>query len=391
MRARLHEREGGAAVPGNGETEHQLQRLPLPGPLPAPRPERRARDAGTDLDWAQRLAGRDLTVRIAVEDLDELTGVRHRRVVVDDESALSPTRERNHGSLALLDDLLRANPGWDTPRVVDGEVLTGDNPAAAWVYASATMREWRARLVPSAMALYPVQRGGSHLPSGAPMDEMAHRVLVDSLDAIGIRTRARVMGDVVRRATAEAGPGTCGEPRSWVSLACGAAVPVLDALATLPEARVHLQLVDLDAEALAFARSLAAEQGLVEGRDVTLLQRDLVRSVVAGTGLLEELGEGRHLVVEALGIFEYFTDASCVRLLRNAHRLLRPGGVLVVGNMLADRPELAFNQRGAGWPRLFPRSTEQLVDLVRRAGLPLERTTVSVPEDGVYAVVDVRR
>ena len=90
-----------------------------------------------------------------------------------------------------------------------------------------------------------------------------------------------------------------------------------------------------------------------------------------------------------MGIFEYFRDASCVRLLRNAHRLLRPGGVLVVANMLADRPELAMNQRGIGWPRLYPRSVGQLVELVRRAGLPLERTTVSTPQDGVYTVVAV--
>ena len=62
---------------------------------------------------------------------------------------------------------------------------------------------------------------------------------------------------------------------------------------------------------------------------------------------------------------------------------------LVVANMLSDRPQLAFNQRGAGWPHIYPRSIDELVRLVELAGLPLDRTTVHVPQDGVYAVVEI--
>jgi len=320
---------------------------------------------------------------------DAATGVHHRRLQVDDGHD-GPDRAGVLAAFAAHDALLREHPDWLAPEVVDGELVL-HHDVSRWFYRSPALREWRRELVPSAGALHPMQRPNApHLPSGGRIDPVARAVFAHCLDAIGIRTRAQVMREVVQDAAQQMAPGRA----SWVSLACGAAVPVLDAVAALvgsAGADPHLHLVDLDPHALAFAGRLAAERGLAEGEDFTLLQRDLVTGVVARDDLVDELGEASASVVDAVGIFEYFRDASCVRLLRNAHRLLRPGGVLVVANMLADRPELAINQRGAGWPRLFPRSPEQLVDLVRRAGLPLERTTVSIPEDGVYAVVDVRR
>ncbi|MEH3077390.1 MAG: class I SAM-dependent methyltransferase [Quadrisphaera sp.] len=288
----------------------------------------------------------------------------------------------------MLDDLLQAHPEWPTPEVADGGVVTHGNPVAEWLYRSDALSEWRTELVPSAIALYPVQRQHEHLPSGAAHDETTTLVLRHSLDAAGIRTRAMVMSDAV--GLAEARCASEPEPGLWVSLACGAAVPVLDARADLGSS-AHVVLVDVDPQALAFAGQLAERAGLVRDQDFTVLHRDLVRSLVVHDDLITEIGEQRAAVVDALGIFEYFSDASAVRLLRNAYRLVRPGGSLVVGNMLADRPQLAFNQRGAGWPGLHVRSVEQLAGLVQRAGLPLDRTTISIPQDGVYAVVDVVR
>jgi SAM-dependent methyltransferase len=357
-------------VPCQGSTTAAAGRLPLVAPLSPVR--------------------RQFPVELVSECVDALSGLRLRRVSVADESDHSPTRAETHGMFALLDEMLRAHPEWVTPRVTDGQLRIVDNPTSEWVYTSATMREWRYELVPSAIALYPVQRQVSHLPSGAPVDTMARRVFLDSLDGIGIRSRARIMSHVVQETT-RARPPDDEAPVEWVSLACGAAVPVLDALAALGGVPVRLALVDLDAGALDFAARLAAGQGLVEDVDFTLLQRNLVRSVVAGTSLVDELGADSATVVEALGIFEYFSDLSCTRLLRNTYRLVRPGGVLVIGNMLSDRPQLAFNQRAVGWPHLYPRSVEQLIGLVRAAGLPLEHTTVTIPEDGVYAVVHVTR
>lgn len=328
-------------------------------------------------------------VRLAVEHLDPTTGLRTRQLVVVDESDDSPTREASQAAFAALDALLVENPSWRAPSTgPDG--LEVDNAASAWVYSSPAMRQWRTHLVPRATALYVLQRPDSQhlLPGWTPVDALCRTFVVDGLDGIGIRTRARMLQDAV---SDRLGAALEGGRARWVSLACGAAVPVLDVMARTGLSGAELVLVDIDDEALAFAGDLAREAGLVEGADFSLLRRNLVSGVVARAELVEELGAGSATVVDALGIFEYFSDASCVRLLRNAWDLLEPGGVLVVANMLADRPELALNQRGLGWPSIVPRSPERLVELVRKAGLPLDRTTVSTAQDGVYAVVDVVR
>lgn len=322
-----------------------------------------------------------------VDEQTHASGALVRRVQVGDVSDHLHHRDHWQKQVDGWDDALVRDPDL-APPVLRDEELVLRNDASRWLYSSPGMLEWRRDLVPSARALYPMQRPDrALLPSGRPLDEMARGIFLCSSDGIGIRTRAAVMRGLVAE-RARSAPAPAGERPVWVSLACGAAVPVLDAAAAVPGDH-FLHLVDLDADALAFARRLAGEQGLVEGVDYAVHRRDLVRSIVARDALVDEIGQGRAAVVDALGIFEYFSDASCVRLLRNAHRLLAPGGVLVVANMLSDRPHLAMNQRGVGWPGVRPRSVDEVLGLVAAAGLPTERTTVHLPADGVYAVVEV--
>jgi len=328
-------------------------------------------------------------VDLALERRDEATGALVRRVVVTDLADDSPTRRLRQAQIAARDQLLRANPEWPGPLVESGGVVPV-NEVAAWLYDdSPALQEWRGQLVPSARALFPLQRPhASHLPTGTPIDDKARGFFTDSLDAVGIRTRGAVLRDVIARTSARWTAQGRTERSTWVSLACGGALPVLDSLSALHPHELSLVLVDIDPVALDFAHRLALAEGVPE-RDVVMLERDLVRTVVVRDDLVVELGAGTAAVVDALGIFEYFSDAACVRLLRNAHRLVADGGVLVVANMLSDRPELDWNKRGIGWPLLRERSTEQLLALVDEAGIDTSRTTVTIPQDGVYAVVSV--
>jgi hypothetical protein len=250
------------------------------------------------------------------------------------------------------------------------------------------MREWREQLVPSAMALYPLQRPESlDLPSGGLIDQETREYFINAYDAVGIRRRAAIMGDIARRHT-----GLPDTVTSWVSLACGAAVPVLDSVCNNQDEdpAVHLNLVDADPRALQFAEMLATDQGLKEGEGFTLLQRNLLRGMVFGDGLVQEIGPHQADMVDALGITEYFNDKACVPFLRNAYALVKPGGALVAANMLDTHPDLAFNQRGVGWPKIYPRSPGKIVELVAAAGIPLDMATVTVSEDGVYAVIEMK-
>lgn len=170
------------------------------------------------------------------------------------------------------------------------------------------------------------------------------------------------------------------------------AIPVLEALRTakLDGQKVHLSLVDDDPVALRWAETMAAQEGLNVGEQLTLLKRHLVHTLIRSDDLVLELGEHQAELVDALGIFEYFNDVDAVIFLQRALRLVKPGGAVIVSNMLTTSPQIDFILRCIGWAHIFPRSLQQLQDIHLAAGIPVENVTVIVPKDGVYAVMEIR-
>ncbi|MGY5369860.1 class I SAM-dependent methyltransferase [Enterobacter oligotrophicus] len=246
---------------------------------------------------------------------------------------------------------------------------------------------WRARLVPGALALFVVQNPlEERLPEGTKMDSESRQWFIHANDAIGVRSRAKVLSMLVEKYIHN------DSENNWVSLASGAAIPVLEALrnATLDGQKVFLSLVDKDPVALDWAETMAAQEGLTVGEQLTLLRRDLVHTLVRNEDLLLELGEHQAELVDALGIFEYFNDTDAVIFLQRALRLVKPGGAVVVSNMLTSSPQIDFVLRCIGWEPIFPRTLQQLQDIHIAAGVPVENVTVVVPKDGVYAVMEVR-
>jgi len=59
--------------------------------------------------------------------------------------------------------------------------------------------------------------------------------------------------------------------------------------------------------------------------------------------------------------------------------------------MLPSRPQLEFNQRAVGWPGLYVRSDETLVDILAAAGIDTENVTATHTADGVYVVLEIRK
>ncbi len=246
---------------------------------------------------------------------------------------------------------------------------------------------WRTRLVPSALALFVVQNPlEDRLPDGTKMDSDSRQWFIHANDAIGVRARARVLAALVEKYIHNE------SENNWVSSASGAAIPVLEALreAKLDGQQVYLTLVDKDPVALSWAETMAAQEGIVVGEQLTLLRRNLVHTLVRNEDLLLELGEHQAELVDALGIFEYFNDADAVIFLQRALRLVKPGGAVIVSNMLTSSPQIDFVLRGIGWEDIHPRTLQQLQDIHLAAGVPVENVTVVVPKDGVYAVMEVR-
>ena len=297
------------------------------------------------------------------------------------------TREIN-----ALNQAMKSDPKLLPPLLEEGEnglpMLTPQHAWSEQAYRTRpAMAAWRARLVPKALALFVVQNPlEERLPEGTKMDSESRQWFIHANDAIGVRSRAQVLAALVEKYIHN------DIESDWISLASGAAIPVLEALRTanLDGQNVHLTLVDNDPVALRWAETMAAQEGLNVGEQLTLLNRHLVHHLIRNDDLLLELGEHQAELVDALGIFEYFNDADAVIFLQRALRLVKPGGAVIVSNMLTTSPQIDFILRCIGWAPIFPRSLQQLQDIHLAAGIPPENVTVIVPKDGVYAVLEVR-
>lgn len=249
------------------------------------------------------------------------------------------------------------------------------------------LEEWRCQLVPSALSLWAIQFPlAERLISGAMMDSNSRLWFIHANDARGVRSRARVMGDIASAHLTQNQNG------NWISLACGAAVPVLRTIHSgqCQSQGLTLRLIDFDNNALNFSRGLALKYGLREGRHFHLLQRNLIKRMILSDELVKELGEQSAELVDALGIFEYFTEPDAVIFLRRAVRLLKPGGVLIISNMLSSSPQMAFVLRCIGWSDIHPRSLKELRDILVEAGINMLDVNVTLPDDGVYAVMEIK-
>jgi SAM-dependent methyltransferase len=204
-----------------------------------------------------------------------------------------------------------------------------------------------------------------------------------TLDARQIRWRANAAAVLAREAA-----------HQWahelviVSLACGAAGPV----ARLADGHevASMYLIDRDPVALAVGRAIARQHLDASKLHIELL--DLVNMEDGtATSLAPHIREPAH-IVDILGLFEYLPDDTAISLLKEARAVLRPDGVILLANMLRERPEQDVFSHLIQWPTLIQRSIEDLVGLIRAAGFDLSTVTIATasPAEAVYAVAAIR-
>lgn len=209
--------------------------------------------------------------------------------------------------------------------------------------------------------------------------------LLGVVDGQAVGTRALAAKDIVQDHFVAQG-------RSEIvtaSLGCGAADPVLQMMRSLDEEGLHISqadMVDMDPLALAVARNRARHFG-VEDR------LRIHRQNLFGKPITEYIAPGSVDAVDLIGVFEYFQKSVhgyrlAAHLLLKASELVRPGGLVIFGNMLDDRPQQQFFSKV--WPKLQQRSVAQVVGLVNSAGFSSRDLTVRIPTEGVYAAYGLR-
>lgn len=263
---------------------------------------------------------------------------------------------------------------------------------------STVIDKWR-KTMPTAAALYPLQKPEKKkLADGTPFDEVAERYFPHALDGEGLRSRAAIMSKIMYDTFSKNNKKTI----RWASLASGAAVPVFDAAQKLVAEGKSLQiyLADIDRSALNFAKELAmneyglADQIVAEKRNILKLEK-----------LVDRVGMGTQDAIDILGFFEYLPAKKwpyrkykvtiqmpgAIDFLRAAYSLLKPGGILVLGNMRDSHSQLKFATQVVQWPYIRPRSLDRVTYIIEAAGIDRSKITYYQAGDGVYSVASIKK
>lgn len=269
-----------------------------------------------------------------------------------------------------------------------------DNPVSERLYAqSEVLRQWKSHM-PTAMALYPLQKPQmKKLADGTPFDEVAGEYFTHALDGVGLRSRAATMSRLMYDHFLEREV----ERIDWLSLACGAAIPVFEAASALDahDKNIKLTLTDISGRALKFAAELARTEyslsNQIETKKINILRLKKLK---------KEFGHESFDAIDILGFFEYIPEKrwrykrglvfpGAIEFLRASYDLLRPGGLLVFGNMSDEHPHLIFTINVVQWPLIQPRSIDDLISLIGKAGINLQDVDIFNISDGVYYVVAI--
>jgi hypothetical protein len=272
-------------------------------------------------------------------------------------------------------------------------------------------------LIPTAAALDLLYDPSiDQLANGKPVSPEVRDWACNILDAHGIRSRGKIVQDILAGHVIDQASLGATE-QQWVSLACGAAQPVCHALRQIKESggtMPRVTLVDLDRSALRAAERYAQATGVKQSVKVHCMNildtKGLVVPAVnmqtnmAARALRRQVGleAATYDAVDAVGILEYVPEelssgsptalqVNAATFLAHAAQLVKPGGLLLVGNMRDMHPQLGFTLNVVQWPHIQPRSIETMQRIVEAAGLGNWPVDVYCPDDGVYALYAMHR
>ena len=291
------------------------------------------------------------------------------------------------------------------------------NPATRELIARVPGVENWLELIPTASALDLLYDPNTkQLANDKPVSPVVRDWACNILDAQGIRSRGEIVQDILTTQVIDQAPPGATE-QQWVSLACGAAQPVCHALRHIKESgnpTPRVTLVDLDRSALSAAQTYAQEMKVRQFTDVCRMNILRPQGVVspavdaqtnvAARALRRRVGleSAAYDAVDAVGILEYVPEelpdesptalrVNAATFLAHAAQLVKPGGLLLVGNMRDTHPQLGFTLNVVQWPHIQPRSIETMQRIAGAAGLSDWQVDVYCPDDGVYALYAMRR
>ena len=262
------------------------------------------------------------------------------------------------------------------------------NPATRELIARVPGVEYWLELVPTASALDLLYDPSiEQLANGKPVSPVVRDWACNILDAHGICSRGEIVQDICHalRHIKESGNPT---PR----------VTLVDLdRSALRAAQTYAQTMEVGQFTNVRCMNILRPQGVVSPEvdmQTNVAARALRRRV--------DLEAAAYDAVDAVGILEYVPEVlsdegptalqvDAATFLAHAAQLVKPGGLLLVGNMRDTHPQLGFTLNVVQWPHIQPRSIETMQRIAGAAGLGDWRVDVYCPDDGVYALYAMRR
>jgi SAM-dependent methyltransferase len=212
----------------------------------------------------------------------------------------------------------------------------------------------------------------------APMSEEARLLVGGAIDAQAVRRRSLIaahtiatLGDRWDDGVRIACVGATGDGAAQLAAAVAGHAPELTLIGRDPMALVAAQVV---AQARMPGLSVRAK----------LTRRGVV------VALAELAATGGADVVDLATALGALPDGAAVTLLRAARHALRPGGVIVAANMLAERPQQTYLEHVVGWPSVVQRPPARLGELAAAAGFGDEQVALAIPAAApAYAIATI--
>lgn len=165
-------------------------------------------------------------------------------------------------------------------------------------------------------------------------------------------------------------------PAQVTSLASGPARELFDVLEQHPTSRLRATCVDMDPKAIAFVADKAAAAGLSDA--FHLVNQNLIY-LSLGRAQLDLPPQD---LVYSIGLIDYFSDTLVIRLLDFAHRILRPGGRVILGNFHPANPTKALMDHVLEWT-LLHRTEADMDRLFAASAFGRPATRVLFEEQGI--------
>ncbi len=212
-------------------------------------------------------------------------------------------------------------------------------------------------------------------------DQLLHYHPLTSAAAQAVRNRRQLVANHLGSIAGEA-------PRRFFSVACGPAWEVRDLFRSAADAaKWEGLLLDQDPEALAAAQAEVDSVGRAIGVPLNIAcVNDSVRTMLRTPQLAARFGTFDFIY--SMGLFDYLTPPVARVVLRRLAGLLRPGGVMLVGNYDVANPTRHYMAFWMDWV-LYLRTEAELLGLAD--GLEGIRGTVTRDPTGAQLFLKLER